>query len=321
MRLHLPNSAFLGNIETYVRRVDSSAPESLEVTFNDRWVAVHPLVLATVACAGATVRARGGIVGVAIPSARSLPYFVRMRLFEHLGVDPGLTIQEHEAAGRFIPLTQIRTKEQLSAFIIDMIPLLHATPQEADPIKYVVSELVRNALEHSRSQVGAFVCAQYFSTSGRLAIAVADSGIGILGSMQTHHHVATAEEAIALALQPGVTGTTSKWGGTEYNAGAGLFFTKAIACASRNFFVAYSGDAMFKLRRTAAGTTPRINPDPADDVATRHADLPPWPGTAVGIDVSMDESVTFDELLSDIRDVYFVDVRKRKRTFKKARFA
>lgn len=143
-----------------------------------------------------------------------------------------MQVQEHEEAGRFIPLTNVRTKDELSEFIINMIPLLHATPGEAEPIKYVVSELVRNALEHSASPVGAFVCAQYFKKTERLAIGVCDAGIGILGSMSRSHAVATSMDAISLAMKPGITGTTSRYGGTEYNAGAGLFFMKAIACAS-----------------------------------------------------------------------------------------
>src|SRR5450759_3246848 len=46
-----------------------------------------------------------------IPNIRSLTYLVRMKLFDFLRLRPPIEIQEHEEAGRFIPLTQIRTAE------------------------------------------------------------------------------------------------------------------------------------------------------------------------------------------------------------------
>lgn len=177
VELHLPNSAFLGNIETFVSKARAEDPSKLRLTFNPRWVAIHPAVLAMVACASALVRSQDGVVEAEVPDIRSLPYLIRMKLFDHLGIDPGY-FQEHEAAGRFIPLTQIRTKEDLSRFIVDMIPLLHAKPAEVGPIKYVMSELIRNVLEHAASPVGALVCAQYFKDSDRLAVGVADAGAG-----------------------------------------------------------------------------------------------------------------------------------------------
>jgi hypothetical protein len=84
--------------------------------------------------------------------------------------------------------------------------------------------MVRNSLEHSNSSVGAFVCAQYYRETQRIAIGIADAGIGVLSSMSRYHKVRTSESALHLALQPGITGTTSRFGGNEFNAGAGLFF-------------------------------------------------------------------------------------------------
>jgi hypothetical protein len=52
-------------------------------------------------------------------------------------------------------------------------------------------------------------------------------------SMALSHRVPTDAAALRLALQPGITGTTHRIGGTEFNAGAGLFFTKSIASLSR----------------------------------------------------------------------------------------
>jgi anti-sigma regulatory factor (Ser/Thr protein kinase) len=318
--LHLPNSAFLGNIEGFIRGFDPDEPAGLKVTMHDRWVAVHPMVLSMTAALGRSVIRDGGAVQVGVEEIRSLPYLIRLGLFQQLDVDPGVEITEHEESGRFIPLSEVRSGHQLSEFLVDMVPLLHATPEQAASIKYVVSELVRNVLEHANSPVGAVVCAQYFRGTRRLAIGVADTGVGILASMRRAHGVADATQAIRLALRPGVTGTTAAFGGTEYNAGAGLFFVKGIANASRNFFVIYSGDAMFKLRKTRAGQAPTLQPDPEYDTATWRAELPIWPGTAVGIDLSIEETIEFGDLLAQVRAAYFHDVDRRRRQFKAPRF-
>jgi anti-sigma regulatory factor (Ser/Thr protein kinase) len=244
-----------------------------------------------------------------------------MRLFEHLHIDPGQRIAEREEAGRFIPITRVTSNDELKHVITNLIPLLHADEHVADPIKYVVSELGRNALEHSRSPVGAFMCAQYYRDLQRLSIGVADAGVGMLGSMARSHPVNTSEDAILLALQPGITGVTRRIGGNESNAGAGLYFTKSIAALSRNYFFIYSGNAMFKLLRGREGADPELRTDPRLDGHTLRNDLPRWTGTVVGIDISVTGGKGFADLLDEIRESYTLDVKaKRKAYYKKIRF-
>ena len=48
-------------------------------------------------------------------------------------------------------------------------------------------------------------------------------GVGIKTTIATVHRVISDSDAIRLALTPGITGTTRRIGGTDYNAGAGLF--------------------------------------------------------------------------------------------------
>jgi len=319
MRIYVPNSAFLGNIEAFVSRLETS-PGNVDITVNPRWVSVHPMVIAMLGAAGLAARREGGSVTIGDSPAASLRYLVRMGLYDRLGVAAPAQVVEHEAAGRFIPLTQVTNSEELQSFIVDMIPLLHA-PDESGPIKYVVSELVRNVFEHSRSPVGAFVCAQYFAKSRRLSIGVADVGRGIRASLAEHHATVSDLDAIQLAMQPGISGTSPNFGGNEYNAGAGLFFTKSIARASRNFFVVYSGTGLFKLLKGPVASTRDLNPDPRLDRATRHSDLPRWPGTAIGIDFGVESHSTFKQLLKDIYTTYRLEVRSAKKDkFKRARF-
>ena len=152
MKIHLPNSAFLGNIDPFLNAIDSSDLSRLDITANKSWISIHPLVLSMVAAMGLKVGPEN--VYCEILEARSKHYLERMGLFDLLGIDPDIDIQEHESAGRFIPLTIITNSDELSNFITDMIPLLHLKPKHAEPIKYVVSELVRNVLEHSQAREG-----------------------------------------------------------------------------------------------------------------------------------------------------------------------
>jgi hypothetical protein len=75
-------------------------------------------------------------------------------------------------------------------------------------------ELIDNAVSHGQSQCGAFVSAQAYTgrTSRRpgFEFAVCDTGIGVLAHLRgnpKYRDVPDAQSALALAIQPGVTGT------------------------------------------------------------------------------------------------------------------
>jgi len=320
MKIHIPNSAFLGNIDTFLKGIDPSEPERLEVSFNKKWSSVHPMVLAMVASVGHAMMEQGNPIQCERIEAKSGPYFVRMGLMQYLTKDSQQALVEREPAGRFIPLTNIRHSDHLDQFLTNLVPLLHTDPNHADAIKYSVDELVRNVLEHAKSPYGAMVCAQFFKKSNRVSIGVADAGIGIKTSMQQAHLVDTDKEAIKLALTPGVTGTTTAPGGTARNAGAGLFFVKSIAKVNRDFFTVYSGNALYKLLKTKNDRI-TLNADPLKDRNSFSDGFPVWKGTAVGIDISTNQSQNFSELLTMIRKVYALDVKdSRKERYKKPRF-
>jgi anti-sigma regulatory factor (Ser/Thr protein kinase) len=321
MKIYIPNSAFLGNIENFIRPFDPADESRIEIVFNKNWMSVHPIVLSMTAALATSMKMMGKKVECEVPIATSKHYLKVMGLFKFLDVEHKISIREHEPAGRFIPLTQISNSRELGVFITEMIPLLHTTPSQTEPIKYVISELVRNVFEHSQSSVGAMVCAQFFKKSNKIAIGVADVGIGIKQSIKVSHSVNDDLNAIKLALRPGITGTTRKIGGTASNAGAGLFFIKSIAKVNRDFFVIYSGQGMYKLRRTSNKQRIVLNADPDRDQSSSEGNFPLWKGTAVGVDISISKSQRFESLLKMIRDVYRLDVsQERRHAFKRPRF-
>lgn len=311
MRLHLPNSAFLGNIDPFLRQIDPSSPDRLEITANEKWISVHPVVLSMCAALGLTL-AREHIRCENF-TAKSKHYLVRMGLFKILKVASDINVVEHEPAGRFIPVTQIRTSHELTRFITEMIPLLHVKAEQAETIGYIVSELVRNVIEHAQAENGAVLCAQYYKKSNSIRIGIVDTGVGVKETINRSYSAKTDLEAIQLALWPGITGTTKKEGGTEQNAGAGLFFIKSIASVNRDFFILYSGNGFYKLLKKAPAKRLRLNADPFKDKHSKDNNFPFWRGTVVGVDITLDQTREFSLLLKTMRQTYSSAVRERRR--------
>jgi anti-sigma regulatory factor (Ser/Thr protein kinase) len=320
MKIHLPNSAFLGNIDSFLRSIDFSDENVLEITFNKKWMSLHPVVLTMVGALAFYFNDNEKKIICGELEAVSRNYLERMGLLKLLGMN-SLDIKEHEPAGRYIPLQRIKNSDDLGIFISDMIPLLHTTPEQAEPIKYIISELIRNVFEHSKSPIGAIVSAQYFKKTNRISIGVVDVGVGIRSTISRSHRVDNDITGLRLALTPGITGWSKNPRGTASNAGAGLFFIKSIAMVNRDFFMIYSGTAMYKLLKTPEGKNVKLYVDPFEDNHSRHNNLPYWTGTVVGIDISLTQHKKFDILLDLIREVYRSDIKRRKKDkLKRARF-
>ena len=319
MKIHLPNSAFLGNIDSFLSTFDPTNTGVLEITAHENWISVHPVVLAMVAALGLTVEPTK-IVCDKI-TAKSGHYLERMGLFKFLRIKSELDISEHDSSGRFIPLTQIKNSLELTKFITEMVPLLHLEPKHAQPIQYIISELVRNVLEHSLAKNGAIVSAQYHKKGNIIRIGIVDTGVGVRQTINKSHAATSDLDAIGLALTPGITGTTRKEGGTELNAGAGLFFIKSIAYVNRDFFIIYSGSALYKLLKRSETKRLALHADPFLDRHSHKGALPYWNGTVVGIDIALDATSEFTVLLDLIRDTYMKAVKERKKArYKKAQF-
>lgn len=293
---------------------DPSDASTLEVTTNDKWISVHPAVLAMVAALGLTVKPEN--IKFDEITAKSGHYLDRMGLFKILKKDSPFKISNHESAGRFVPIAQIKTAKEQSDFISEIIPLLHLKPERADAIQYTLGELVRNVLEHSYSRNGAVVAAQYYQDSKVIRLGICDTGIGITKSMMENWPMKTKTDLDALkwSLVPGVSGTTKREGGTEQNAGAGLFFVKSISMLTRDYFAIYSGTAAYRLlKRRPDVKTIRLSADPDKDRNAQKNDAPNFPGTLVAIDISLDKIDEFSSVLASIRQAYSSAVRQRRR--------
>ncbi|MFZ2544716.1 MAG: ATP-binding protein [Candidatus Saccharimonadales bacterium] len=320
MKCHISNSVFIGNVDPFIRSFDLDDPSVLEISTHDKWMSVHPVALAMIAGLGMTVPK--GNVHIDNISATSGHYLQRMGLLELLGIDDIMHITEKDPSGRFVPLTIVKTAAEQTKFITDMMPLLHLdkAPEQAEAIRYVVSELLRNVLEHAAASNGAIVAAQYYPKTKRIGIGIVDTGVGIKKTINRSHAAWTDAEAMRLALTPGITGTTNREGGTIENAGAGLFFIKSIAVNNHDFFMLYSGNALYKLHKRR-GEVKYLHVDPFDDPHALREDMPRWQGTVVGIDISLEQTKRFADLMGVIRQSYTSAIRERRKArYRKVRF-
>ena len=313
MKIYLSNQGNLRNFKSFVQSLDLSFPEKLEISTHDKWITVHPANL--VLSAALAIRAGKENTEITGQIPKTGQYLDRMGLYSLTKTSSPFQYIKKEEAGRFVPIKIIKTSEDQSHFISDVIPLLHLSEENAKVVKYIIGELVRNVIEHSFAKDGAIVAAQYYRKTNRVSIGICDTGIGIWKSLNTYWNPKTDIDAIKLALTPGITGTTNKEGGTAENAGAGLFFIKSIAKSTRNYFVIYSGGAEYTLlkHKKRIKGFPRLYANPDRDPHNEINNAPSFRGTLVAVDISLNETPEFNGLLSSIGEVYDKAIRDRKR--------
>ena len=137
---------------------------------------------------------------------------------------------------RTFPLTRINRRTATEPIADDIARRIVVADEHEDARKstyYVLNELLRNVLQHSRDSLGGIVAAQR-NDRGRnldrpfIQVAVADGGIGIQESLLPFHKTLTdPREALTKAIEPHISGTFGEGesgSAQSQNAGMGLFF-------------------------------------------------------------------------------------------------
>lgn len=284
---------------------DSTTPA--ELVLHPKWVFIDPIAMAMAGAWGGWCKRHGCTMAAKNIGGPSQRYAIRMGLFQHLSVPHEPLVEEHEESGRFIPLTQVKTSAELTGVIGNVSALLHLDkePHGLAAVQYCISELIRNVLEHSGSLEGAFVCAQrYTSEPQHVSIAVADCGFGIAETLAYSYPQAkdSNRTALQLAMQLGITGATrSGMYGAVDNAGAGLFFTRAIAKATGGYFALITGDGAFRIKRLRKGVKPLVFHDAFADRRHNFWTLPwSWPGTVAAVEVFTQNVRNFPKFFESI---------------------
>lgn len=308
-RFNIPNSASLHTARHFLQEnfFFSKKGKNGVLHFDPHWSHMEPYALSMAAAWGAWCRRSGYGIKVENLGNRA-KYAARMKLFNHLGVSFNPEIEEHEEAGRFVPINNVTDRNSLRAVIGDISALLHLDedPETLAAVQYCISELLRNVLEHSSSPDGAFVCAHNFTKkpNKRVSIAVADYGQGIRSHLGAVNSGASESDkaAISLALLPGVTGAKPGLYGTPDNAGAGLFITRCIAKGSGGYFLLTSGNAAYRLRReNHPEQQTLLMENPLEDRHDLWEFLHGWQGTVVALEIRTDHIANFEEYFAWIR--------------------
>lgn len=161
-------------------------------------------------------------------------------------------------------------------------------------------EIFRNVFEHGEIESAGF-CAQYWPTTDRVEICIADRGIGVFQSLQSSKYTVPDDDKQALyySLMPGVSSKAwrakkkrasakSSWD----NSGFGLFFAHQLFRKFGHFFIA-SGDTAIHL--TDGKTVPY-----ACNVE----------GTIVSMSINLSTIPEIEKTAKEIRDKAF-EVKKR----------
>ena len=148
----------------------------------------------------------------------------------------------------FVPLTRVNTNKDIKPFIDKTAELLDLDDTElADALKYSLTELLRNVVQHAHSRIGGIASAVYYPTKGIVEITIADIGRGLRPSLkEAYPELNKDEKALRFALLPHVSGTftSGNYRNMKDNAGLGLFFVKEIASRAYGGFFLASGGAL-----------------------------------------------------------------------------
>lgn len=250
-----------------------------------RWIEPGPLVALTVAFQARSLVC-GAPIAVNFREATTSTSLDRMGFFRLLGVRPPEPCPGHrDAAGRFIDLTTFASLPEVERLTREAAGLLDADESLVGPyIQRCLEEAMRNAVQHTGKTAVRLMAAQRFPQQRRVQLAVADAGVGILQSLRRNPalHPTSAGEALALAVQPGVSGvaTLSSVSDFERNRGFGLFLLTEIAAQTLGRLVLASGDALL----VQDGTTRRV------------LRIRPWQGTFLALELLEDHLGAFYEL-------------------------
>lgn len=225
---------------------------------------------------------------------------------DRIGFNNLLTNQRTEPHpnSRLLPLTLIQSSKDVAPAANEIVRVLAVEDEEIrDAMKYSIIELLRNVVQHSRSQPGGVISAVYYPDKGMVEIAVVDHGCGIRTALRGRYpEITTDQKAVKFALQPHVSGTfeSGAYSSMMNNAGLGLFFIKEIVSRGGGGLFLASGNQMANIWGTPEGQSKKRY------VRTSESG---WRGTAAILQLRCGMIDEFDALLGVCRDIA-AEVRK-----------
>lgn len=201
----------------------------------------------------------------------------------------------HDESGRFVPLQKPLTDHDSAIVAKRAVECFQGLDARiAASLKYAVSEIIDNALQHAGFRHGAVVGAQAYPnmTDRPIDVVVADCGIGIRQHLSQHplyRSLTDDAEALRIALTPNVTGVYRHRAAGERpdpqaseNQGIGLSVVNSLARRNAGRLVVWSGRAIYDSKQGIA-------PMPVA-----------WPGTVVFLRLPTRLQVFHREIVDEI---------------------
>jgi anti-sigma regulatory factor (Ser/Thr protein kinase) len=153
------------------------------------------------------------------------------------------------SASTVVPIRIVDRQLHVNRFVDELLKSTNLSFddwEDEDAFRYIIRELIDNALEHGGSP--AIACAQVFRNLGEVEIVVSDYGYGFLQTIARNHKVSTYEEAIKKALERKVSGSLQNmYGSSTKHAGMGLYVMSNIIKETEGKMFIISGDALVSL--------------------------------------------------------------------------
>ena len=172
-----------------------------------------------------------------------------------------------------------------------------------DAVRYIISELTYNALEHGfNPQIPSLLQFNWYRDKNQLSFILADLGVGIKNHLeQTYAPFTNNTDAIAMALEPEISGTFGVNVGPykqQNNAGMGLYLSSNLGKTLEADMYIVSGDGVAHI-------------SPLDVTYTTLNNS--WPGTFIYMTIGFDRLKTYDlhKHLEDFRKHATETVAKR----------
>jgi hypothetical protein len=200
------------------------------------------------------------------------------------------------------PLLAIRNQSDFRIAMAKAAEFSHGFSIEyINTLRYVVSELLYNTLEHGvaffqdeqswNRQLPSIIQFTWYQKRNEIQFLIGDLGVGIRRHLsQTYPDLSDDETALKKAIQPQVSGTFAKSDPyqAKNNAGMGLFISSNIVRKLRADMHLISGSAILHVSPT--------------DITTKTLQNP-WPGTLALVTIRLGEDSTFDleAMMSELR--------------------
>jgi hypothetical protein len=216
---------------------------------------------------------------------------------------------EHDRTVTLTRIAGIGETEAIAKRIVDLTLPRHTHRDAADLYWFVLVELLRNVVQHSKDPAGGIVAAQVndagpYSGAPALQVVVVDNGIGVHEALRrTQPNLANPAEALVRAMEPHVSGTfAAGQSGTVENAGLGLFFIAEMAKQTRGRLLLATRGATYFLDRTeSAESQPRLT----------NGNAPDYPGTLVVFETALSRVGSYDTIIRGIHELAGLRTPKR----------